>query len=119
MLPSVAIQPVENPQEIYTFVQQQPSFPGGLPALYEFLGDNLEYPEKARENRVTGTVIVQFVVETDGSITDLYVARSVDPELDKEAIRVLSQMPLWIPGNQNGKNVRVRFTVPVKFTIVY
>lgn len=108
---------VEEPK-VYTFVEKQPSFPGGLEALYAYLNDNLEYPPRARENKVSGTVIVQFIVEEDGSISDLQIARSVSKELDEEALRVLGQMPNWEAGLMNRQQVRVRFTLPVRFKII-
>jgi len=82
-----------------------------------WLGQNIKYPVIAAETGVQGRVIVQFVVEKDGSITDVVVVKSVDPSLDKEATRVIKNMPHWIPGRQNGSPVRVRFTVPVTFTL--
>ena len=81
------------------------------------LGKNIKYPTIAQENGTQGRVIIQFVVERDGSITDVRVARGVDPYLDKEAVRVVKSMPKWLPGKQNGKAVRVKFTVPVMFRL--
>ena len=83
----------------------------------KWLSDNMKYPPIAAENGVQGRVIVQFVVEKDGSVTDVHVARSVDPSLDKEAVRVVKIMPKWIPGKQNGSAVRVKYTVPVLFKL--
>ena len=94
-----------------------PSFPGGMPELMSWLNQNIKYPVIAAENGVQGRVIVQFVVEKDGSITDVKVAKSVDPSLDKEASRVVSAMPKWTPGKQNGSAVRVKYTVPVTFKL--
>ena len=98
-------------------VEQMPSFPGGMGALMSWLSQNIKYPVIAAENGVQGRVIVQFVVEKDGSITDVKVAKSVDPSLDKEAARVVKSMPHWIPGKQNGSAVRVKYTVPVTFKL--
>jgi protein TonB len=86
-------------------------------ALMSWLSQNIKYPVIAAENGVEGRVIVQFVVEKDGSITDVKIAKSVDPSLDKEATRVVSSMPHWIAGRQNGNPVRVKYTVPVTFKL--
>ena len=102
---------------IHDIVEQMPSFPGGMGALMSWLGQNIKYPVIAAENGVEGKVIVQFVVEKDGSITDVKVAKSVDPSLDKEAARVVKSMPHWIAGRQNGNPVRVKYTVPVTFRL--
>ncbi|MBP3827563.1 MAG: energy transducer TonB [Prevotella sp.] len=116
------IAPPEPPKhvednKIFEVVEQNPTFPGGTAALMSWLSQNIKYPVIAAENGVKGRVIVQFVVEKDGSITDVVVVKSVDPSLDKEATRVIKNMPHWIPGRQNGSPVRVRFTVPVTFTL--
>ena len=108
--------PVEE-NKVFDVVEQMPSFPGGMGALMSWLSQNLKYPVIAAENGVQGRVIVQFVVEKDGSITDVKVAKSVDPSLDKEAARVVGSMPHWIPGKQNGSAVRVKYTVPVTFKL--
>ena len=100
---------------IYDVVEQMPSFPGGNQALVEYLSKHIKYPVVAEEKRIQGRVIVTFVVERDGSVTDVRVAKSVHAFLDKEAVRVVSGMPRWIPGKQNGKAIRVRYTVPVTF----
>ena len=94
-----------------------PSFPGGPSALNQYLSSNVKYPVVAQENGVQGRVVVSFVVERDGSITDVKVVRSVDPSLDREASRVVSSMPKWIPGKQNGSPVRVKYNVPVSFKL--
>ena len=100
---------------IYEVVEQMPSFPGGQGALMQYLAYNIKYPVVAQENGVQGRVVVSFVVERDGSITDVQVVRSVDPSLDREAQRVVRSMPKWIPGKQNGQAVRVKYNVPVSF----
>lgn len=104
-------------EEVFMVVEQMPEFPGGMKELLKFLQDNLKYPENAMKNNVQGRVIVQFVVEKDGTLTEFKVARSVDPDLDAEALRVLQTMPKWKPGMQRGKIVRVKFTVPVSFKL--
>lgn len=90
-----------------------PSFPGGQEAMLQFLKENLQWPDV--EADVQGRVIVTFVVETDGSLTDLKVVRGLDPAFDKEALRIVKSMPKWIPGTQNGQPIRVRYSVPVTF----
>jgi len=103
--------------KIFDVVEEMPSFPGGNGALMSYLASNIKYPVVAQENGVQGRVIVSFVVERDGSISDVKVARSVDPSLDREAQRVVKSMPRWSPGKQNGSTVRVKYTVPVVFRL--
>lgn len=107
----------EETEEIFVVVENQPEFPGGNAAMMKFLSDNIKYPVIAQENGIQGRVICNFVVEKDGSITDVQVVRGVDPSLDREAVRVIEQMPTWTPGKQRGKAVRVRFTLPVVFRL--
>lgn len=104
-------------EQVFDVVEQMPQFPGGDAALFEYLSTHIKYPAIAEENGVQGRVIVTFVVERDGSITDVKVIKSVDPSLDKEASRVVAGMPKWIPGKQNGSPVRVKYTVPVTFRL--
>jgi protein TonB len=94
-----------------------PTFPGGQGALMKYLADNIKYPAEAQKNGVQGRVIVGFVVERDGSITDVNILKSVDPSLDREAARVVRSMPRWTPGKQNGQAVRVKYNVPVTFRL--
>ena len=101
----------------YTVVEDQPEFPGGAAALYEYLSKNIKYPAICRENNIQGRVVVVFMVNRDGSIVEPEVVKSVNPMLDKEALRVISNMPKWKPGLQFGKPVRVKFTVPVNFRL--
>ena len=98
-------------------VEQQPSYPGGQQALLEFLRQNVNYPEQALKDSVEGRVVLSFVVETDGSITETKVVRSVHPLLDEEALRVAKLMPKWEPGYQNGIPVRVKYNIPVTFKL--
>ena len=109
--------PKEEETKVFDVVEEMPQFPGGPNALFEYLSKNIKYPVVAEENGVQGRVIVTFVVERDGSITDVKVVKSVDPSLDKEAQRVVKSMPHWIPGKQNGSAVRVKYTVPVTFRL--
>ena len=110
-------EPKPEPEKVFEVVEQMPSFPGGDQALMDFLSNNVKYPVVAQENGVQGRVVISFVVEKDGSITDVRVVRSVDPSLDKEAARVVKSMPRWIPGKQNGAAVRVKYNVPVSFRL--
>ena len=107
----------EEETKVFDVVEQMPSFPGGPSALMQYLNSNIKYPVVAEENGVQGRVVCTFVVEKDGSITDVRVVKSVDPSLDKEAARVVKGMPKWIPGKQNGSAVRVKYTVPVTFRL--
>ena len=103
--------------KIFTVVEQMPMYPGGDAALMGYLRDNIHYPTVAAENGVQGRVVVGFVVERDGSITDVRILRGVDPSLDREAMRVVKSMPRWTPGKQNGSAVRVKYQVPVAFRL--
>ena len=105
----------EEQNKIFEVVEQQPQFPGV--SVNGWLADHIKYPVVAAENGISGRVVVQFVVERDGSVSQVRVVRGVDPSLDKEAQRVISSMPKWIPGKQNGQAVRSRFTVPVTFRL--
>ena len=106
----------QDTTEIFAVVEQMPQFPdGGMAGLMKYLADNLRYPESARKAGTQGRVTVQFVVGKDGSISNVSILRGVNPDLDKEAIRVISAMPKWMPGLQKGKPVNVQFTVPVMF----
>ena len=103
--------------KVFTVVEQMPMFPGGDAALMSYLAKNINYPTVAAENGVQGRVVIGFVVERDGSITDVNVLRGVDPSLDREAMRVVKSMPRWTPGKQNGSAVRVKYQVPVAFRL--
>lgn len=107
----------EEENKVFDIVEQQPLFPGGPAALMKYLSENTKYPVVAQENGVQGRVTVQFVVEKDGSISDVHVLRGVDPSLDREAVRVVKSMPRWTPGKQNGITVRVNYRVPVLFRL--
>ncbi len=112
-------EPVEEPveAEIFTVVEESPGFPGGDEKLYEFLAKNMKYPQMARESGIQGVVYVTFVVEPDGSISNVRVLRDIGGGCGEEAIRVVKAMPRWTPGKQRGKAVRVQFNLPVKFTL--
>jgi protein TonB len=103
--------------EIFQIVEEMPEFPGGNEALLKYVASATKYPEIAKENGISGKVYVTFVVNTDGKVTNVTVARSVDPSLDKEAIRVCQAMPPWKPGKQRNKAVRVSYTIPIVFVL--
>ena len=107
----------QSNQNVYDQVEQMPEFEGGMPALIEFLQTNLKYPEDAIKQKLGGRVMVQFVVETDGTVSNVRVARTLFPSLDAEAVRVVKAMPKWKPGKEKGRPVRVNFTLPVVFNI--
>ncbi|UBM60328.1 TonB family protein [Marinilongibacter aquaticus] len=104
-------------EQIFTAVEQQPEFPGGTKAMYEYIGKNIKYPAAAQRANVSGRVFVKFVVEKDGSIGKIDVLKGIGFGCDEEAIRVIKSMPKWNPGRQNGKNVRVYFTMPVFYQL--
>ena len=116
-VPAVVEEEEVEEQQIFQVVEEMPEFPGGMAECMKFLAKNIKYPTIAQENGVQGRVIVQFVVNNDGTIVDPVVVRSVDPYLDKEALRVIKAMPKWKPGKQRGKAVRVKYTVPVTFRL--
>ncbi|MDD2687862.1 MAG: energy transducer TonB [Bacteroidales bacterium] len=113
------IEPDDDKDEIFAIVEVNPSFPGGKDAFHQYLKDNIKYPRSAIEAQIEGTVYVEFVVEKDGSLTDIHIARKSTSLLDQEALRVIKAMPKWIPGKQRNKAVRVRFRVPIKFELSY
>ncbi|MBP5210723.1 MAG: M56 family metallopeptidase [Bacteroidales bacterium] len=108
-------EPVQG--DVFDVVEEMPQYPGGPQALFKFLGENVHYPAEAEKAGIQGRVIATFVVEKDGSISQPTIVKSVDPLLDAEAIRVISAMPNWKPGKQNGKVVRVKYTVPLSFNL--
>lgn len=107
----------QKSQKVYEVVEVMPEFPGGMPALIEFLSTNVKYPEDAAKQKVEGRVMVSFVVETDGSISDVKIMRRVFPSLDDEALRVVKMMPKWLPGKMNGEVVRVHYTLPISYRL--
>ena len=104
-------------QKVYDVAEQMPEYPGGMAAMFEFLMKNMQYPKDAEKQKVEGRVMVMFVVETDGSISDVKVAKKTFPSLDAEAVRVVQSMPKWTPGRDKGKVVRVQYTLPVSFRL--
>ena len=120
-VPDSVDQPVAVPlveDTIYNVVEEMPQFPGGDAELMKYIYDNLRYPAVAQENGIQGQVLLRFVVSRTGAIENIQVLRSPDPSLAKEAVRVLQGMPKWIPGKQNGNEVPVYFTLPVKFKLM-
>ena len=107
----------EEIEEVFLVVEEQPEFPGGMAKLMKYFSDNVRYPVVAAENGIQGRVICQFTVWRDGSIRDIVVVRGVDKSLDKEAVRLIENMPKWKPGKQRGKAVSCKYTVPVSFRL--
>ncbi len=108
---------VVDENKVFDFVEVRPEFPGGLPAFYEFLKDNLKYPRPAQENNIQGIVYVGFVVEKDGSISNVHLVRGIGGGCDEEAMRVIRKMPPWNPGLMGLRKVRVSFSLPVRFKL--
>ncbi|HSI90347.1 MAG TPA: energy transducer TonB, partial [Adhaeribacter sp.] len=104
-------------EEIFTFVEQAPQFPGGDAAMMKYLGENIKYPAIAQRNGLEGLVVVSFVVNRKGEISDIQVMKPLGGGLSEEAVRVIKGMPKWTPGKQNGREVNVRYNLPVRFTI--
>ena len=113
----VAYNEPEVSQDVYESVEQMPEFPGGQAEMMKYLAQNIHYPANAAKNNVEGRVVLQFVIEKDGRIGEVKIARSVDPELDAEALRVVKSMPNFIPGRQDGKPVAVWYTIPISFKL--
>lgn len=109
-------EPVEE-EEVFLIVEKMPQFPGGDEALRKYLAQSVKYPVIAQENGIQGRVFVSFVVNKNGEVTNVKVARPFDPNLDKEAVRVVQSMPKWEPGMQRGKAVKVSYTVPINFVL--
>ena len=119
--PMETAQKSESPgeEDVYMVVEESPEFPGGTNALMGYLRDNMVIPDSCRENNIQGRVLVTFIVEKDGSITKPVVVKSVNHLLDAEALRLVSAMPKWKPGRQNGQAQRVKFTIPINFRLDY
>jgi TonB family protein len=107
----------ENNKEILIFAEQMPDFPGGVQALYQYLGKNIRYPLDMRKQKVEAKVIATFVVDAKGRIKNIEVVNKVPQQFTDETIRVLKRMPVWIPGKQNGKPVNVKYTLPVDYRL--
>ena len=116
-IPTTQEQAESNGDELFVVVENQPEYPGGNAAMMSFISENIVYPKIAQENGIQGRVITNFVIEKDGSLSDIQVVRGVDPALDKEAVRLIGTMPNWNPGTQRGNKVRVRYTLPIVFRL--
>ena len=103
--------------DVFMVVEEMPEYPGGLDGLKDFIVENVKYPEQAKKNKVEGKVFVSFVIDEQGNVTNAKVVRAVDPELDKEALRVVNKMEKWTPGKQKGENVKVQYTLPIQFAL--
>jgi len=116
---SLAEEKEEYEDVLLNIVEQMPEFPGGIDGLIKFLSENIQHPVEARTkgNIKQGRVLVQFVIDETGKVVDVKIIESVSPALDKEAVRVVESMPNWTPGTQRGKNVRVKFTLPINFRV--
>lgn len=102
---------------VYTSVEKSAEYPGGIESFYSYLGQNIHYPEYARQKNITGRVIITFVVERNGSVTNIRVLRGIGYGCDEEAVRVLKESPKWAPGVQKGRVVRQQYTIPINFTL--
>ena len=111
----VIVNKIETQDEdiIYTMEEKIPTFPGGSLELIEYIARHLKYPKKAKDKGIHGRVIVSFIIDCDGSISDAKIVRGIDPDCDKEALRLINGMPRWIPAQLNGENIGVRLTLPI------
>lgn len=113
--PAPVMQPQPTKDEVFTYVEQPPSFPGGKDKMYAFLQKHKKYPQKAPDSDIEGRVFVGFTVKSDGSIENIEIKKSLSPSHDAEAIRVIKMMPKWIPAKQNGRDVNCWYTLPIDF----
>lgn len=104
-------------EEVFVVVEEDPEFPGGMDALYQYLASNIRYPEKAKKEKIEGRVFVSFVIEKDGSVSNIKVLRDIGGGCAEEAMRVVQAMPKWKPGRQRGKRVRTQYTLPINFNL--
>ena len=116
-IPPPSTENVQPENQVFYIVEEMPEFPGGEAALRNHIAKSIKYPQSAQENGVQGRVYVQFIVSADGSVRNASIARGVDPVLDQEALRVVRNLPIWIPGKQRGKTVDVSYTVPINFML--
>ena len=107
----------EKSAEVFTVVEQMPEYPGGMEALSTYLSENIKYPQSAKDAETEGKSFIRFVIDEDGSVTDVKVQRGFNDDCDAEALRVVSQMPNWVPGKQRGKSVKVEYTLPISFVL--
>lgn len=106
-----------QPERVYEFVEQMPEFPGGMAALFEYVGVNIHYPQAALDSSIEGVVYLKFIVREDGSISNITILRDIGAGCGEEAVRVVGSMPKWLPAKQNDKPVAVFYKLPIKFTI--
>lgn len=104
-------------EDVFVVVEEDPEFPGGMEALYRYLASNIKYPENAKKERIQGKVYVSFVIEKDGSVSNIKVLRDIGGGCGEEAVRVVKQMPKWKPGRQRGKRVRTQYNLPINFNL--
>ncbi|GHV29511.1 hypothetical protein FACS1894177_00520 [Bacteroidia bacterium] len=109
--------PVTASEQVFSYVEELPQFPGGDAALQKWLSSNIEYPKIASEQGIQGKVVVRFIIRSDGSVDDVQIVKSLDPACDEEALRVIKMMPKWNPGKENGKAVSVYYNLPVTFKL--
>ena len=113
----VVVNPTDNDEEVFLVVEDEPEFPGGMEALYKYLASNIKYPAAAKEQKIQGHVIVNFVIEKDGSVSNIKLLRDIGGGCGEEAIRVVQAMPKWKPARQRGKRVRAQFNLPINFNL--
>ncbi len=104
-------------EPVFTVVDQQPEYPGGIQAMYKFLGENIKYPAEASKNRIQGKVFLTFIIGSTGKIRDVKILKGVSDSLDQESIRVVKAMPKWTPGRKDGKAVAVKYNLPISFVL--
>ncbi|MDD5570171.1 MAG: energy transducer TonB [Bacteroidales bacterium] len=102
---------------VYTVVEEMPAYIGGEEAMIKFLGENIKYPEKAKKKGIQGTVLISFIIDEEGNVTNAQIRKGIKKVCDEEALRVVKLMPKWKPGKQSGKPVKVQFIMPVNFTL--
>ena len=117
-VPIVSKSTKESDGEVYQIVENMPMFPGGDQKMWEFISNNIQYPQEALEKRIQGSVFVGFIVEPDGSLSDVKILRSLGSSCDEEAVRVVKSMPKWEPGKQRGQAVRVSYQIPITFKLL-
>ena|SRR5579872_4652256 len=116
--PSIDIkEPVDSVLVEKSQKETDPGYPGGMSAFYRYIQDNLKYPDKSRKKNIQGKVFINFVIEKDGSLIDIKILKGVAPDIDAEAIRLMKECPKWVPGYQNGKPVRVQYSMPINFSL--
>lgn len=115
--PEIVVKAPDTPEAVVEVADVMPQFPGGLNAMMQYLSENVTYPVEAVKQGIEGRVVLSFVVERDGSLSNVTIIRSVDPLLDAEAVRVVSSMPLWSPGLLGGRKVRVKYGLPISFKL--